>query len=78
MTVRSAFSKFLPNEANKRMFPAFACFIVAVIGGILAFVADAYQFRTLGQVAFVVTAIAVICGCATVLWLMFRTLSGRS
>jgi hypothetical protein len=60
------------------MFPAFACFAVAVIGGILAFVADAYQFRTLGQVAFLLTAIAVIGGCGIVLWLIFRTFSKSS
>jgi hypothetical protein len=69
MTLRSALATFLPNRLNRRLFPAFACFAVGILGGVVGFIADAYQLRTLGQLAFVVVALAVAVGCASVLWL---------
>ena len=69
MTLRSALATFLPDRRNRRLFPAFACFAVGVLGGVLALIADAYDLRTLGQVAFIVVGIAVTLGCAIVLWL---------
>jgi hypothetical protein len=54
--------KFLPNEANRRMFPGFIAFVVAGIGVALGFFASAISVRWLSILAFAITLIGVLGG----------------
>ena len=64
----SILTRFLPNELNRKLFPIFLCFCIAVVGAALGFTADAFQLQILGQVAFLVCATGVIVGCILIVW----------
>ena len=77
MTLRSALAKFLPDEHSKRLFVPFVCFVIAAFGAAMGFAADALELRWLGQIAFVITAIAVVVGGAAVFWLLIGTFAKK-
>ncbi len=68
-------SKFLPNEASRRMFPGFLAFCVAGAGTALGFIASAMSVRWLGILAFNITGLGVFGGFVFILrgwWRLFR------
>jgi len=64
----SMLTRFLPNELNRKLFPIFLCFCIAVVAAALGFAADAFQFHMLGQAAFLICATGVIAGCVLIVW----------
>ena len=66
-------NSFLPNRANRRLFPGFVAFAVAAIGVALGFVAQWLSVKWLGMVAFFVVAIGVVFGFGAVVWLFITT-----
>ena len=53
---------FLPNEANRRLFPGFVAFCVALGGVTLGFVASYFAIGWLSRIAFVITVVGVAGG----------------
>jgi CHASE2 domain-containing sensor protein len=69
-------SKFLPNQNNRRHFPAFACFCVASVGVALGFVASAFQVKPLYLVALVITVSGVAGGFVCIIYVWWAVLAG--
>jgi hypothetical protein len=67
--------KFLPNEANRRMFPGFVALCLAGAGVALGFIASTLSLRWLGIVALALAAMGVFGGFVFILhgwWRIFR------
>jgi hypothetical protein len=68
--------KFLPNDANRRMFPGFVAFCAAGAGVALGFIASATSLRWLGVLAFAITALSVLAWFVFILHGWWRILRG--
>jgi hypothetical protein len=68
---KATLAKFLPDEQNRKLFPAFIGFCIAAIGVIFGFIAANYSLPILGLVAFALTAFGVLLGIAVILWRNF-------
>ena len=67
--------KFLPNEANRRMFPGFVALCVAGTGVALGFIAYTLSLPWLSTFAFALTAMGVFGGFVLILhgwWRIYR------
>ena len=73
----SLINKFLPDEANRRLFPGFVAFLVALLGVILGFIASAIESNVFGVVAYVITVIGVLGGLVFVGYGWFRTMFSK-
>jgi len=73
----SLINKFLPNDDNRRLFPGFVAFLVALGGVILGFTAAAIESRLLGVVGYIITVIGVLGGVVFVGYGCYRTMFNK-
>ena len=67
-------SKFLPDAMNRRLFPFFVAWLVALGGGVLVFVGFELSWRALSLFGFFVAVVGVLFGFGWVLWFFYRLL----
>ena len=75
--MNGALQRFLPNEANRRLFPGFVCFGIAAVGVALGFLGWAAELRWLALIAFLVTAAGVVGGFSWIAYVWWRFVTAR-
>jgi len=73
----SLIDKFLPNDANRRLFLGFIAFLVALVGVILGFTAAAIESKLLGVVGYIITVIGVLGGFVFIGYRWYRTMFNK-
>lgn len=75
--MKSTLDKFLPNAANRWLFPGFVCFCVAGLGAALGFLAWLLEQRWLAFVGYIITASGVLGGFIFIAHRWWQMLTGR-
>jgi hypothetical protein len=75
--MKTALESFLPNKANRQLFPGFVCFCVAAVGVGLGFLASALVQPWLFMVALAITVVGVAGGFVFITSRCWQMFTGR-